>query len=118
MCLLVKFILFFYSLFSTAKAAKYIATYFKNIGIPPPNKLPKEIQEIKNFLSKTLSLEKKEIKRNNNIEKYYQKFTVKTRKHNCKLNCSDCEVDFITKLIGSNRWIKGENILGYMLIHL
>ena len=64
------------------KAAKYIANYFKNIGIPPPSKLPKEIKEIKDFLSRTLSLEKKTKKEKKDIEKYYQKFTVKTRKHN------------------------------------
>ena len=82
------------------KAARYIANHFKKIGISPPSKLPKEIKEIQKKISEILFI-KKEIKNNKNIEKYYQKFKVKNkRRHVCKSNCSDCDTDFITKIIG------------------
>jgi len=68
------------------KAAEYIANHFKEIGIPP-------------YKSNT----------------YYQKFKIKNRKnHFCFLNCDDCDLDFIERLSRSNKWIKGENVLGYI----
>lgn len=93
------------------KAAAYIANHFKKIGIKPPTKYPKEIIEIQKKIEKILSVE---IKKKDNIEKYYQKFKVKTNRHLCKLNCSDCDTDFISKLTGANKWVKGENVLGYI----
>jgi len=44
--------------------------------------------------------------------KYYQKFKVKSDRHLCK--CDDCDVDIIKKMFGIRKWIKGENILGYI----
>jgi len=43
---------------------------------------------------------------------YYQKFRVKNGRHICK--CDDCDVDFLKKIIGVNKWIKGENVLAYI----
>ena len=43
---------------------------------------------------------------------YYQKFTVKSDRHFCK--CSDCDSDFIKQLFGKNRFVKGENVLGFI----
>jgi len=43
---------------------------------------------------------------------YYQKFRVKNGRHICK--CDDCDVDFIKKILGVNKWIKGENVLAYI----
>jgi len=43
---------------------------------------------------------------------YYQKFRVKSGKHICK--CDDCDVNFVKKLFGKRKWIKGENVLGYI----
>jgi hypothetical protein len=43
---------------------------------------------------------------------YYQKFRVKSNRHLCK--CEDCDSDFIKRLFGKNRYIKGENVLGYI----
>ena len=45
-------------------------------------------------------------------KKYYQKFRVKSGKHICK--CDDCDVNFVKKLFGKRKWIKGENVLGYI----
>jgi hypothetical protein len=47
-----------------------------------------------------------------NKKSYYQKFRVKSNRHVCK--CEDCDSDFIKKLFGKNRYIKGENVLGYI----
>ena len=47
-----------------------------------------------------------------NKKSYYQKFRVKSNRHVCK--CEDCDSDFIKKLFGKNRHIKGENVLGYI----
>ena len=47
-----------------------------------------------------------------NKKSYYQKFSVKSNRHVCK--CEDCDSDFIKKLFGKNRHIKGENVLGYI----
>ena len=44
--------------------------------------------------------------------KYYQKFKVKSDRHLCK--CDDCDVDIIKKMFGIRKWIKGENVLGYI----
>ena len=43
---------------------------------------------------------------------YYQKFRVKNSRHMCK--CDDCDVDFLKKILGKNKYIKGENILGFI----
>ena len=43
---------------------------------------------------------------------YYQKFKVKSGKHICK--CEDCDVNFVKKLFGKRKRIKGENVLGYI----
>ena len=43
---------------------------------------------------------------------YYQKFKLKRRKHICK--CEDCDTDFIKRMMGKNKYIKGENVLGYI----
>ena len=43
---------------------------------------------------------------------YYQKFRVKKGRHLCK--CDDCDIDIIKKLLGVNKYIKGENVLGYI----
>ncbi|MBT3417690.1 MAG: M28 family peptidase [Flavobacteriales bacterium] len=43
---------------------------------------------------------------------YYQKFRVKNGRHMCK--CDDCDVDFLKKILKSNKWIKGENVLAYI----
>ena len=43
---------------------------------------------------------------------YYQKFRVKNARHMCK--CDDCDVDFLKKILGKNKHIKGENVLGYI----
>jgi len=43
---------------------------------------------------------------------YYQKFKVKNGRHMCK--CDDCDVDFLKKILKSNKWIKGENVLAYI----
>ena len=45
-------------------------------------------------------------------KKYYQKFRVKSGRHMCK--CDDCDVNFVKKLFGKRKWIKGENVLGYI----
>ena len=45
-------------------------------------------------------------------KKYYQKFRVKSGRHICK--CDDCDVNFVKKLFGKRKWIKGENVLGYI----
>ena len=45
-------------------------------------------------------------------KKYYQKFRVKSARHMCK--CDDCDVNFVKKLFGKRKWIKGENVLGYI----
>lgn len=67
------------------KAAQYIADYFEKIGIPPYNK-----------------------------KTYYQKFKVKTDKHFCKYNCDGCDLEFLKRLVGVNKRVKGENVLGYI----
>jgi len=43
---------------------------------------------------------------------YYQKFRVKNGRHMCK--CDDCDDSFLTKILGKNKYIKGENVLGYI----
>jgi hypothetical protein len=43
---------------------------------------------------------------------YYQKFKVKSGKHICK--CDDCDVNFVKKLFGNKKKIKGSNVLGYI----
>lgn len=43
---------------------------------------------------------------------YYQKFRLKKGRHLCK--CDDCDVDIIKKLLGVNKYINGENVLGYI----
>ena len=43
---------------------------------------------------------------------YYQKFRVKTGRHLCK--CDDCDLDIIKRLLGTNKFIKGENVLGFI----
>lgn len=43
---------------------------------------------------------------------YYQKFKVKNGKHMCK--CDDCDTDFLKKMLGKNKYIKGENVLGFI----
>ena len=43
---------------------------------------------------------------------YYQKFKVKNSRHMCK--CDDCDVDFLKKILGKNKYIKGENVLGFI----
>jgi hypothetical protein len=43
---------------------------------------------------------------------YYQKFKVKNSRHMCK--CDDCDVDFLKKILGKNKHIKGENVLGFI----
>ena len=43
---------------------------------------------------------------------YYQKFRLKKGRHLCK--CDDCDVDVIKKLLGINKYINGENVLGYI----
>ena len=63
-------------------AAEYISNQFKEIGIHPYK---------------------------NNT--YYQKFKVKTKRHNCK--CSTCDNNLLKKIIYGN-YIKGENVLGYI----
>ena len=45
-------------------------------------------------------------------KKYYQKFRVKSGRHICK--CEDCDVNFVKQLFGKKKWIKGENVLGYI----
>ncbi len=45
-------------------------------------------------------------------KKYYQKFKVKTKRHVCK--CEDCDVNFLQKIFGNRKKIKGENVLGYI----
>ena len=44
--------------------------------------------------------------------KYFQKFKVKSGKHMCK--CEDCDMSFMKKLLGQQKKIKGENVLGYI----
>lgn len=63
-------------------AAKYIADHFKKIGIPP-------------YKRKT----------------YYQEFTVKSKRHNCK--CSTCDSKSLGKRKNSSQ-IQGENVLGFI----
>lgn len=63
-------------------AAEYIANHFRAIGIPP-------------YKDNT----------------YYQKFMVKSKRHNCK--CSTCD-DGILKRIVFGNILKGENVLGYI----
>ena len=43
---------------------------------------------------------------------YYQHFRVKNGRHTCK--CDDCDIDFLKKILGANKWIKGENVLAYI----
>ena len=43
---------------------------------------------------------------------YYQKFKVKNGRHKCK--CDDCDTDFLKKMLGKNKYIKGENVLGFI----
>ena len=43
---------------------------------------------------------------------YYQKFKVKSGRHLCK--CDDCDVNFLKKIFGNRKKIKGENVLGYI----
>ena len=43
---------------------------------------------------------------------YYQKFKVKSGRHICK--CEDCDVNFVKKLFGNKKKIKGSNVLGYI----
>ena len=43
---------------------------------------------------------------------YYQKFKVKSGRHLCK--CEDCDVNFVKQLFGKKKWIKGENVLGFI----
>ena len=43
---------------------------------------------------------------------YYQHFKVKNGRHTCK--CDDCDIDFLKKILRSNKWIKGENVLAYI----
>ena len=43
---------------------------------------------------------------------YYQKFRVKNSRHMCK--CDDCDVDFLKKILRKNKYIKGENVLGFI----
>ena len=43
---------------------------------------------------------------------YYQKFRVKNGRHMCK--CDDCDTDFLKKMLGKNKYIKGENVLGFI----
>ena len=43
---------------------------------------------------------------------YYQKFKVKNARHTCK--CDDCDTDFVEKILGKNKYLKGENVLGYI----
>ena len=44
--------------------------------------------------------------------RYYQKFRVKNGRHLCK--CDDCDVDIIKRLLGTNKYINGENVLGFI----
>ena len=74
-------------------AAEYIAKHFEQIGIPPC--VMKE-----HFHTKVKS------------KSYYQNFRVKSKRHLCK--CEDCDVDLIKQLLGTNKWINGENVLGYI----
>ena len=43
---------------------------------------------------------------------YYQKFRVKNGRHLCK--CDDCDDSFLNKILGKNKYIVGENVLGYI----
>jgi hypothetical protein len=43
---------------------------------------------------------------------YYQKFKVEYSGHTCK--CDDCDTDFLKKVLKQNKYIKGENVLGYI----
>jgi len=43
---------------------------------------------------------------------YYQKFKVKSGRHVCK--CEDCDVNFVKKVFGNKKKIKGSNVLGYI----
>ena len=43
---------------------------------------------------------------------YYQKYKVKSKRHVCK--CEDCDDGFIKKILGGKKYIKGENVLGYI----
>ena len=43
---------------------------------------------------------------------YYQKFKVKNGRHMCK--CDDCDTDFLKKMLGKNKYIKGENVIGFI----
>ena len=43
---------------------------------------------------------------------YYQKFRVKNGRHLCK--CDDCDVDIIKRLLGTNKYINGENVIGFI----
>ena len=74
-------------------AADYIMNHFINLGIPP-----------------SVTTENKHTKTHK--VGYYQKFKVRSKRHVCK--CEDCDVDFIKDLFRANRWIKGENVLGYI----
>ncbi len=40
---------------------------------------------------------------------YYQKFKVKNGRHMCK--CDDCDTDFLKKMLGKNKYKKGEILL-------
>ena len=43
---------------------------------------------------------------------YYQKFTVRSNRHLCK--CEDCDSGFIKKLFNKDKYVSGENVLGYI----
>ena len=43
---------------------------------------------------------------------YYQKFKVKNGRHMCK--CDDCDTDFLKRMLGKNKYIKGENVIGFI----
>ncbi len=43
---------------------------------------------------------------------YYQKFKMPSGRHLCK--CEDCDDGFIKKIFAGNKYIKGENVLGYI----
>lgn len=43
---------------------------------------------------------------------YYQKYTVKNGRHICK--CSDCDVDFFSKIFNKKKYINGENVLAFI----
>ena len=43
---------------------------------------------------------------------YYQKFRVENGRHLCK--CDDCDVDIIKRILRANKYIHGENVLGYI----